>query len=175
MNRKDVAALVAIIATIWPNAPQYRSEHAEAFLWILEDCDAEDVKRALAAYVKEDQAFPPNAGQLYKRVADITDPVPEWGAAWQEALDWVHKHGWPDPPKPDSFSHRAIYVAVMRIGYEELCQSKTSEAGVWQGHFRRIYDGAKNDHKLAPARAEVEAARWHEAPLELPESEPETQ
>lgn len=171
MTREEVVQLVEVIAGLWPNAPRYQANHMKGFYLLLKDCELEQVEAALAAIAAEGEAFPPVAGQIYKRVMDISDPTPEWGAAWQEALDWVRKHGWPDPPKPDSFSHPAIYVAVMRIGYEELCQSKTSEAGVWQGHFRRIYDGAKKDHTLAPARAQVEAARWHESPLELPESE----
>lgn len=166
MTRKDIAALIAIIATVWPNAPQYREEHAEAFLWILDKCEAEDVKNALAAYIKEDNAFPPNAGQLYARVQSIVDPTPDHGAAWQEALHWVHSHGRYDPPTPDSFSHPAIFVAVNRIGYEALCNSSVSDEGVWQGHFRRIYEGATKDHRLAPDRARL-AARDMENPFAI--------
>lgn len=167
MEREDTAALVAIITALWPNAPEYHAEHIEAFHLLLGDCDPEGVKRALASLAREGGAFPPNAGQVYRRYADLTDPIPDWGEAWGEVIGWVRSHGYVDPPTQDSFSHPAVYVALKRIGYQELCESATADAGVWQGHFRRIYDGAVASVGHAPDRAAIAAAHMENPfPLE---------
>lgn len=169
MNVEEIPALVAIITALWPNAPKYRREHMEAFHLLLGNCETEGVKRALASIAAEGGAFPPNAGQLLHRYSEIMDPVPDWGTAWQEAIGWVRAHGYPSPPNPDSFSHPAVYIAVERIGYQELCLSKASSAEVWMGHFRRIYEAAVKDVALAPDRAQVESSHWKQDALEAGE------
>ncbi len=157
MNALEVPALVKMIASIWPNAPKYTADHMEAFYAVLEPCAPDAVKAALVSLSREGRPFPPNAGELYQRVQDLIAPTPDATAAWAEVMAWVRGHGYIDPPQADSFSHRAVWVALERVGYETLCLSERDDEGVWFAHFRRCYEGAVTDVRLAEPRSELGA------------------
>jgi len=153
MNVTEVPALVKTIASLWPNAPTYTEAHLEAFYAVLEPVPSDAVRAALVSLSREGRPFPPNAGELYRRSEDLVAPTPDATAAWAEVIAWVRAHGRMDPPTPESFSHPAVWDALNRCGYGTLCASGADDEKVWFAHFRRCYEAAVTDSRLAEPRA----------------------
>ena len=148
MKKSEVAKLVTVTQTLWPNwrAPDNETGFALAVeTWgvILDDVPEVLALAALHSLATSGREFAPPVGlirlealQLVSR-ADGT-AAPDVDVAWGEVQRAASQRGY--MAGEPGWTHQAISNAVFALGWRDICHSTNPEA--LRAHFFRIYGTA---------------------------------
>lgn len=86
MDESDWIGVVVGIRARWPHADLPDSTIA---VWreAVKDLPVEQVMAAIEVIYRDGREFPPNGGQIRKKVMELRDDAPQWGEVWR----WVRK------------------------------------------------------------------------------------
>lgn len=128
-------------------------------LWyrVLGDLPYEVAATALAKHVLT-SVWPPSIAEIRKLSMEVSsEPSPDWSEAWQIALKTVHKFSQEDEIPAMEWlreNHpQAVYDAVMRFGFKQLCNMPPDEKQIYMAQFRDIYkqiDARQKEDALLP-------------------------
>lgn len=141
MNRREIAALLAVCAAAYPHV-SVTKETAALYADMLADVDFEVAQRGVRRLIATSQFFPTVAA-IREQVAALLDPAaPSPAAAWGEVMLKIREVGHYHQPE---WSHPAIATAVSTIGWRDLCMSDNQ--AVNRAHFWKVYDAAAREFK----------------------------
>ncbi len=102
----------------------------------------EAVQAAIYKYFNErkDQPGPQDIlNQIKKFMPADPDAPPSVEEAWHEVNDFIHSHGYMNPPKLEEYSNPAVYDAVSSIGWLSICTDENVAAT--RAYFYKNYNG----------------------------------
>lgn len=125
MTHSEMIDLATEVMAMWPHQ---RLPKATIAHWydLLGDQDAADVRSVVKSFAAQGREFPPTAGMVLARLAEGTDPVPEWDQAVHEILRLVRRHGSYRPPTADEWSH-PVLARFMEPSWQEWCMSRDGD------------------------------------------------
>jgi hypothetical protein len=146
MTEAQWAVVVETINERWPDRPR-GAAWAAAWWPTAAGLEVGVALAALEVYAREANGFPPDAGQLARLAADVTDPD-GWDGAWGEVQRQVRLVGYLGTP---SFDDPALAAAVESFGWRSLCWVEEENIGTARAQLRDIYRAARQRSRRGAA------------------------
>jgi hypothetical protein len=167
MEPEEWLEIAARISRIWPNQP-IQDDTAAEWYRLLADLDAAQVDSTISVLAMTER-FPPPAGVIRSKLAELALDAPEWGAVWAEIQAAIRAIGFygvlaegklkGSIQQPgggyDEFvwSSPLVEELVRLVGWQELCtydieQERTFEAQV-RNKYLSLAERAKQDKAWA--------------------------
>ncbi len=144
MTKPEIAKLLRVARTIWPDLPA-GEDTITAWQWALGDLSYELVQHALQAHMRT-SPFPPKPADLRKVLAeDAVGPL-TWQQAWDEVWQVAQRHGrtmagfagWSSPE---------VAEAVKHVGFVNVCDTDADRIPAIRAQFRDFVN-AKRDRQI---------------------------
>lgn len=151
MEKKETAAILAILASAYPYAKVSR-ETAAMYHEVWKDLSFADCERAVSAIVRTSEMFP-SAAAVRKEVlrqGGLMSPTVAEG--WWQVMTLVREVGRYGRP---NFADPAVQRTVEAIGWREICDSDNQ--GVLRAHFFRMYEKLAEEHDRSVLSSSVGA------------------
>lgn len=158
MTRQDFSKFVMDMQSAYPREKVLPTE-SSVDLWyrVLGDLPYEVAATALAKHVLT-SVWPPSIAEIRKLAMEVSyEPSPDWSEAWQIALKAVAKFGQGDEVRAMEWLGlnypQAVYDAVRRFGFKQLCNMPPDEKQIYMAQFRDIYkqiDARQKEDALLP-------------------------
>ena len=123
-------------------------------MWFLQlqDLEYKTIEIVLNKWVATNK-WSPSIAEIREEAAAITsEPIADWGEAWEKVLKVVWHYGSYEPEKAMAELDEITAAAVKRVGYYEICQS--TNIAVERANFRDIYNNLaerkKTRQQIAP-------------------------
>ena len=153
MTKKEFATFAMALKTYYPRENLIPNDKALELWFIqLQDLEYKILEIVLNKWVATNK-WSPSIAEIREEAAAITsEPIADWGEAWEKVLKVVRHYGSYEPEKAMAELEELTAAAVKRVGYYEICQS--TNIAVERANFRDIYNNLaerkKTRQQIAP-------------------------
>lgn len=148
MNKREFSKIADAIRTYYPKDNPFVNG-AAIQLWYEEfkELSYEDVAIALRRHVNTSK-WCPTIAELKEAVVINTAGEKDWGDAWKECLEAIHKYGRNREEEAMENMSTLTRLVVKRLGYKDLCNSEDQMAD--RANFRMVFEQvSKNEYEKA--------------------------
>jgi hypothetical protein len=141
VTRQEWLRIGARINKLWPHQPT-PPETLEAGYQLLADLDGDDVATAVDALALDGERYPPQAGNIRRKVVELNDSAQVWGEAWHEVRRNVSLEGVYRDPDGIGWSTPDVRELVRLKGWEYLCTT-TDPPSVVEAQCRELWESLR--------------------------------
>lgn len=143
MNTHEFQKIADAIKTYYPRENPFPNMEAMQ-LWYEEfkELSYEDVVKGLRRHVNTSK-WCPTIAELKEAIVTNTAGEKDWGAAWNECMDAIHKYGMYQEAEALKSMAPTTRIIVERVGYKELCRSENQTAD--RANFRMVFNEVINN------------------------------